>query len=115
MSLVRTSADPPGSQLTNGSGAAAILSAGVGCFVLAVLALAGDKSALVKSLLNIYKPTGTLSGVTTVAILSWLCLWGFLEWRWRKKTVAVASICASALVLLGAGLLLTFPPIVDLF
>lgn len=102
------------SEMTNGSGAAAILSAGVGCFVLALLAAAGDKSAWVKSLLNFYKPTGPLSGVTTVAILIWICLWGILEWRWRRKTVASGGICAASLALLGLGLALTFPPIVDL-
>jgi hypothetical protein len=104
-----------GSAMNNGAGAAAILSAGVGCFALALLALAGDKSAWVKSLLNFYRPTGSLSGVTTVAILLWLCLWGFLEWRWRKRTVAIGPICAAALVMLGLGLAFTFPPIVDLF
>jgi len=51
--------NPPA--LTNGGGAAAILSAGIGCFALAVLALAADKSAYFKSLLNFYKPTGALS------------------------------------------------------
>jgi hypothetical protein len=103
------------SAMTNGSGAAAILSAGVGCFALALLATAGDKSVWVKSLLNFYKPTGPLSGVTTVAIFIWLCVWGILEWRWEKKTVAIGGICAAALSLLGLGLVLTFPPVVDLF
>jgi hypothetical protein len=60
------------SPLTNGSGAAAILAAGVGSFTLAVLACAGDKLATVKNSLVFYKRTGPLSGVTTVAILVWL-------------------------------------------
>lgn len=114
MNATGTSA-PAASGMTNGSGAAGILSAGVGCFVLALLAAAGDKSVWVKSLLNFYKPTGPLSGVTTVAILIWLCSWGILEWRWEKKTVAIGGICAAALLLLGLGMVLTFPPIVDLF
>ncbi len=114
MKAARTSA-PAGSVMTNGSGAAGILSAGVGCLVLALLAAAGDKSPWVKSLLNFYKPTGPLSGVTTVAILIWLCLWGILEWRWEKETVAIGGICAAALLLLGLSLVLTFPPVVDLF
>src|ERR1017187_4265734 len=101
--------------LTNGSGAAAILSAGVGAFALAVLAFAGDKSALIASSLVFYKPTGPLSGVTTAAILIWLFTWGILEWRWRKRTVAAGRIGAIALALLGLSLLLTFPPVVDLF
>ena len=99
----------------NGSGAAAILSAGVGSFALAVLAFAGDKSALIASSLVFYKPTGPLSGITTVAILIWLFTWGILEWRWRSRTVAAGRIIAAALALLGLSLLLTFPPIVDLF
>ncbi|HEX3685556.1 MAG TPA: hypothetical protein VHU83_23685 [Bryobacteraceae bacterium] len=101
--------------LTNGSGAAAIFSAGVGCVVLAVLAILGDKSALVKGSLVFYKPTGPLSGVSTVAILAWLFTWGILDWRWRKKTVAAGRISAIALVLLVLSLILTFPPVGDLF
>jgi hypothetical protein len=101
--------------MTNGSGAAAILSAGTGSFVLAVLALAGDKSAAIRSGLVFYRPTGPLSGVTTTAIAVWLLTWGVLEWRWRRKTVAMRRINFVAFLLLGLGFLLTFPPIVDLF
>jgi hypothetical protein len=97
----------------NGSGAAAILSAGVGSFALAVLAFAGDKSAEIRSILVFYKPTGALSGVTTVAILTWLLIWGILEWRWRRKTVAIGRLSIVALALLGLSFLLTFPPIID--
>ena len=99
---------------TNGSGAAAILSAGVGAFALALLASAGDKSAQVASGLIFYKPTGPLSGVTTAAILIWLFTWGILEWRWCNKTVPAGRINAAALILLGLSFLLTFPPIADL-
>jgi hypothetical protein len=103
------------SAVPNGSGAAAVLSAGIASLALAVLAFAGDKSVQVKSALNFYKPTGPLSGVTTVAILIWFLTWGILEWRWRNRTVAVGRIGAIALTLLGLGFLLTFPPVVDLF
>jgi len=101
--------------LTNGSGAAAILAASVGAFTLALLACASDKSAAVKSILIFYKPTGPLSGVTTAAILIWLFTWGILEWRWRNRTVAAGRITAVALAMLGLSLLLTFPPVIDLF
>jgi hypothetical protein len=101
--------------LPNGSGAAAILAAGIGSCALAVLACAGDKSAAVKNSLIFYKPTGPLSGVTTAAILIWILTWGILEWRWRNRTVAVGRISVVALALLGLSLLLTFPPVVDLF
>jgi len=101
--------------LANGSGAAAILSAGIGSFALAVLALAGDRSTYIKSVLTFYKPTGPLSGVTTAAILIWLSTWGILEYRWRNRKVAAGLINVVALILLGLSFLLTFPPIVDLF
>ena len=106
---------PPTSAMTNGPGAAAILATGIGSFALAVLAIAGDKSALIKSSLVFYKPTGPLSGVTTTAILIWLVTWCILEWRWRRKTVALTRINLVAFVLLSLSFLLTFPPIVDLF
>ncbi len=99
----------------NGPGAAALLSAGIGCVALAVLAFAADKSAPIKSVLNIYKPTGALSGVTTAAILIWLLAWAVLEWRWGRKTVAVGRIGIVALALLGLSFLLTFPPFADFF
>jgi hypothetical protein len=101
-------------KIPNGSGAAAILAAGVGAFALAALAFAGDKSLAVKNGLNWYKPTGALSGVTTAAIAVWLLVWVALEFRWRNKDVAAGRAATVALVLLGLSLLLTFPPIVDL-
>jgi hypothetical protein len=115
MNMSGSAATPNTSSVTNGSGAAAILAAGIGSFALAVLACAGDKSAAIKNSLIFYKPTGPLSGVTSTAIVIWLLTWGILEWRWRNRTVAVGRINAVALVLLGLSLLLTFPPVVDLF
>jgi len=67
-----------------------MLAAAIGCFAVAVLALAGDKSAAIKSSLNFYRPTGPLSGVTTVAIVIWLVVWVLLGWRWRRRTVAAS-------------------------
>jgi len=101
--------------MPNGPGAAAILAAGVGCFALAVLAIAGDKSAIIKNSLIFYRPTGALSGVTTVAILIWLLTWVILEWRWGKREVAAGRVNAFALALLALGLVMTFPPVADLF
>jgi hypothetical protein len=101
--------------LPNGSGAAAILAAAMGCFALALLALAGDKSVAIKNSLNFYKPTGPLSGVTTVAMVIWFSTWALFEWRWRNKTVAAGRTNVVALILLGLSLLLTFPPIMDIF
>jgi len=110
---VNSSATTPPS-IPNGSGAAAMLAAAIGSFVLAVIAFAGDKSVPVKNSLNFYKPTGPLSGVTTVALLIWILTWGLLEWRWGKRSIAMSRVNTVSLTLLILGILLTFPPIVDL-
>jgi len=99
---------------TNGSAAAAMLAAGIGCFVLGVVVVAGDGAKKIATALTFYKPTGPLSGVTTVAIGVWLVAWVVLARLWGGKQVAMAKIYVVALVLLGMGLLLTFPPFGDL-
>ena len=62
-----------------------------------------------------YKLTGPLSGVTTTAVVVWLAAWLVLDRVWRKKSVALGRISVAALVLLGLAVLLTFPPVADLF
>jgi len=99
----------------NGGGAAALLAAGIGSLMVALFAIAADKSAAFKSMMIFYKPTGPLSGVTTCAILVWLALWAILDRRWRSRMVSLGPVSTAALILLGLSLLLTFPPIVDLF
>lgn len=101
--------------LPNGAGAAATLAAGVGSAVLGVLTLAGDKSPAIKNALIFYRPTGALSGVTTVTIAIWLVTWLLLHRLWSKNDVNVRKIVTVAFVLLAASLLLTFPPFIDAF
>jgi hypothetical protein len=101
--------------MLNGKGAAAILAAGIGSFLVAVFAILGDQSAFFKNLFIFYKPTGPLSGVTTCAILSWLIAWLLLHRLWSWRDVAIARVSAVSLILLLLGLLLTFPPLADFF
>ena len=101
-------------RLPNGLAAAAILAAGVGCFILGVLAVGADAFKPLAALLTFYTPTGPLSGVTSVALLLWLGVWFALATVWRGQTVAITKVNAIALVLLGLGILLTFPPFADL-
>lgn len=103
------------STMPNGSGGAAILAGGIGMFAVGVLAIAADKFVLLGKLLVFYPQTGKLSGVTCTAILVWLLSWAILEWRWGKRDVTLARVNAIAFVLLGLSLLLTFPPVAELF
>jgi hypothetical protein len=102
-----------GDHLPNGPAAAAILSAGVGCSVLGILAVVADASKPMARALTFYLPTGPLSGVSSMAILLWLVTWFILAKRWRTKTVAILKVNATAFLLLALGILLTFPPFAD--
>ena len=110
MSTIQTTQDT----LTNGPGAAAILAAGIGCAAVGVLAFAGDASQGIGKALNFFNPVGTLSGVTTIAIIVWLVSWFVLSGMWRERSVNLGKINVIAFVLLAVGFLLTFPPFMDL-
>jgi hypothetical protein len=98
----------------NGPGAAAVLAAGMGCFTLGVISVVADKvPALARGLIFV-RATGPLSGVSTVSILVWLGVWGYLQHRWQQRIVDLRWTNGIAFVLLACGLLLTFPPIGDL-
>lgn len=101
--------------LPNGCGAAALLSAGVGTFALAVIAIASDRIAGFQHLMTFYAPTGPLSGVTTSAIAVWLIVWSLFHLRWRTRNVRMSRVNTAAILLLVIGFLLMFPPIADLF
>ncbi|KVG21974.1 hypothetical protein [Burkholderia ubonensis] len=97
----------------NGPAAAAIL-AGIGCFAVGLFALAGDASKAIAHFFTFYKPTGPLSGVTTSAIVIWLLSWFVLSRQWGKTSVTLGRVIFVSFVLLALGVLLTFPPIMDL-
>lgn len=100
--------------LTNGPGAAAILSAAVGCFLNGLFFLVSDAYPSAHSFFQFYPPSGDLSGTTTSAIVLWLVLWFILAKAWRDKTLEMWKINLLSFSLLLFGLLLTFPPFVDL-
>jgi hypothetical protein len=101
--------------LPNGFGAAAVVAASIGCLSLGILTVAGDVSKSFARHLIFYRPTGPLSGVTTAAIVVWLFTWALLSRRWRERNVALRPILTVAFLLLALSLLLTFPPVINLF
>jgi hypothetical protein len=98
----------------NGGAAAAVLGAAIGVCTLGVLALAGDAVPAVAHALNIWSPTGPLSGVTGLAIIVWLAAWFTLARSWASRNLDFRRINIIALLLTAAGVLLTFPPFMDL-
>jgi hypothetical protein len=106
--------DETGSEIPNGAAAAAILSAAVGCFCVSVFGWLGDAVPAIANFFNFYNPTGPLSGVTTTAIVVWLILWSTLSRTWGEKSLPMRKINGAAFLLLGVGLLISFPPFGDL-
>jgi hypothetical protein len=98
----------------NGGAAAAVLATAIGVCTLGILALAGDAFPAVAHALNIWNRTGPLSGVTDLAIIVWLATWFALARRWTARNLDFGRINVLALVLITVGLLLTFPPFMDL-
>lgn len=100
--------------IPNGPGAAAILAAGTGCFALGLFALAGDAVPAIRSVFNVWSPTGPLSGISGTAIMVWLVVWLALSRRWRARDVNLVRVNVAAFVMLIASTLLMFPPFMDL-
>jgi hypothetical protein len=101
--------------MPNGPGAAAVLGASIGCFAMGVFSVAADKLPALARVLNFYKPTGPLSGVSTVSIVVWLASWAMLRYIWRQRNVNLGRTTGIAFLLLSCGALLTFSPVGDLF
>ncbi|MGH2605237.1 MAG: hypothetical protein ACRDG5_01475 [Anaerolineales bacterium] len=99
----------------NGSAAAALVAGGLGSFAVGLMTVLAETSDGLRSLLALYKPAGPLSGKTTVAVAIWLVAWAVLGRLWGDKDVDFDRAATWAFVLLGAGLVATFPPFFELF
>ena len=98
----------------NGSSAAAILAAGIGSLTLGLLSFIGDGWPSARSAFIIWKPSGPLSGVSTGTVVVWLVAWLLLSILLSGRNVRLARVNLVSFVMLGIGMLLTFPPFVDL-
>jgi hypothetical protein len=101
--------------LPNGEAAAALLAAGIGCLILGVVTtLAAANTAFANSLKWV-TAVGPLSGKTTIAVVAWLLVWVGLSFALSKKQVDFTRVFVITLILVGLGLLGTFPLFYDLF
>ncbi len=101
--------------IKNGSPVAAMLAAGIGCFVLGLMTILCENITAFGNFFNFINPVGNLTGKTWVAILAWIISWGILCNKWRDQEVDFKKIYKVTLVLVALGLLATFPLIFDLF
>ena len=63
----------------------------------------------IKEFLTLYDPVGPLSGKTIGAVIVWLVAWAALHLMYRTKVVESRKELAASLVLIGLGVLGTFP------
>lgn len=95
--------------IPNGGALAAVVAAGVGAFALGLLVIANEAGIFAAP--SLYGPSGGLSGRSTFAVVTWLVAWRILHMRWRDRDVPVARPLTWALVLVGLGLVMMFPPV----
>ena len=94
----------------NGEAAAAIVAAGVGCAVFGILVVLVALSTAMETLLTFFAPVGSLSGKTIVAVGVWLISWLALHRAWKDKHLDQRKTFTAAAILVGLGVLGTFPP-----
>jgi len=99
----------------NGPIVAAMLAAGIGCFVLGLMVSLGQGSKAISGILNFYDPVGPLIGKTIVALVAWLVAWAVLASKWKDQSADFGKMYKVTLILVGLGLLGSFPLFFDLF
>src|SRR5680860_1430911 len=92
-----------------------ILAAGVGALTLGILTTLAEASTGIKDFLSLYDPVGPLGGKTIGAVLVWLVAWGVLHMRYRDKEVESRGALTASLIMIGLGVLGTFPIFFQLF
>ena len=93
----------------NGGALAAVLAAGVGALAMGLFVIANEAGLFAAP--SLYGPTGGLSGRSTFAVVTWLAAWAILHARWSNRTLASTRVLGWALVLVGLGVIMTFPPV----
>lgn len=93
---------------TSGAAMASALAAGVGAFAMGLIVVLNEAGLFAAPAL--YGPAGCVTGRTAFATLVWLVAWGVLHARWRVREIAPGRVLVLTLILIGVGVLGTFPP-----
>lgn len=115
------STQPSQATKPNGPVAAAFIGAGAGCLALGILVILNEAKILTNAMLDFAKNygigsgVGQLSGKVILSTIAFLATWAVLGYVWRGKEVNFERAFAVALVFVGIGFALTFPPIFEIF
>ena len=96
---------------------AAFIASGIGSFALALMIVLTEMKAGagLKTFLTWVGPVGPLSGKTGVAVIAFVASWLILRFVFKNRALDLTRSFIIALILIGLGMLLSFPPIFDLF
>jgi hypothetical protein len=94
---------------------AAILAGGVGCLAMGVFTTLAEASTSLADKLAWSDKVGPLSGKTIMTVIVWLISWAILHAVYRNRAAETKGALTIALVLIGLGVLLTFPTFFQLF
>ena len=92
---------------------AAILASGIGAFAMGFVVILNEAGIFAAP--SLYGPSGGVSGRTTIAVIVWLVAWAVLHRRWRNRSVGARRVRAITLLLIGLGLVASFPPVWAIF
>lgn len=98
----------------DGPGAAAMLAAGIGVFVLGLMTVLVEISVPIHDFLerlDFGRGVGPLAGKTTIAVVAWAVSWMVLAAAWRRRDLNLKAWFTVSLMLGILGALGTFPPI----
>jgi hypothetical protein len=100
----------------NGPAAAAFLASGVGSAVLGLAIVLVEASPHhFKKWLSFYDPVGPLSGKTILAVAAFALTWIIAGLMFKGRNVRLSLWLTISFVLIGFGLLFTFPLVYGLF
>jgi hypothetical protein len=99
----------------DGPAAAAMLAAGIGSLVLAVLVVVAEAKESFKESLAYSDRVGPLSGKTIWAVVAFAVSWLVLGIVLRRRDVDLGKVAIITSVLLGLALIGTFSPFFEMF
>ncbi|MHB8893620.1 MAG: hypothetical protein ACYC99_00370 [Candidatus Geothermincolia bacterium] len=102
-------------ELPNGPVVAALIAGGLGSATIGLMTVLAEASKSMQDALNWWKPAGPLTGKTLIGVLAFFTSWIVLHFIFRVRNVDFTRAATLALILLGLGLLGTFPPFYVLF
>lgn len=95
--------------------AAALLAAGIGCLVFGGLTALTAASQAVADALTFMPKVGPLSGQALTAAIVFLGSWKLLAFALRGKELSERRVFVAMWVMVGVGVVLTFPPVYQSF